>query len=110
MTDDTLSRAPVVNLEIERIERYIPLVLSLHAVLVIFYGKNISFSTAALWIVFLTAFNVSMWLLIRRDRRRREGLFRALYLTAVVWVVMLLSGGTNSFMLFWNLAINVIYP
>jgi signal transduction histidine kinase len=110
MNDDTLSRVPTVHSEITRTERYIPLVLSIHAALVTFYGKNTPPLTIALWIVFLTTFSVSMLLLIRRDRRRRFVLPRALYLSAVIWVITLLSGGTNSFSVFWYLAVNIIYP
>jgi signal transduction histidine kinase len=110
MIDDTLSRVPIVHAEIARTERFVPIVMSLHAVLVTLYGKNISFSLSAVWVISLVVFSVSMWLLIRQDQQRRFVLFRALYLAAVIWVITLLSGGTNSLFVFWNLAISVIYP
>src|SRR6185295_9588896 len=108
-TTQTMLRVPSVPPEILRMERYVPLVLSVHASLTLLYSQNIPSFNFALWLILDAIFVISMWLLILRDTQRQFVLFRAIYLAVFVWLVTALLGGASTFFLFWGLAVSVIY-
>ncbi|NWF70987.1 MAG: HAMP domain-containing histidine kinase [Chloroflexi bacterium] len=106
---DTLPARPAPGRDILRLEEYTPLMLGVHATLIFVYGLELSPDLLRLWLGGCALIGTVLWVLSRRDTKRRFMAFRAFYLAGLVWVVTLMTGGTTSFFYMWHFTIMTIY-
>ncbi|MFN8371830.1 MAG: HAMP domain-containing sensor histidine kinase [Anaerolineae bacterium] len=106
---DTLPSVLKVHPDIVRLERYLPLGLSVHATLLFLYARTLDAASLVVWFGFVAALVASTWLLIQVDKRHHFTLFRAIYLASTVWALAISLHTTIVFLVIWHLGICIIY-